>query len=134
MTTVQNDLLRDRIEALKASVPALDRDSRIGTARQELLEAVNDPANPLNKFADAFKEASEEEKKAGKLIGKLLSSLGNKQIDDAFAWYAVEHNGGEELSQFQQNMALTAAIQTAAGASLDGYRQLRRVLVVLNTK
>lgn len=126
--------LKERIEQLKAAVPDLSRDNRIGTARQELLEAVSDPSNPLNRFADAFQEASEEEKKAGKLVGKLLGAKGYKQVDDAFAWWSVEHNGGEELSQFQQNMALTAAIQTAAGASLDGYRALRKILVVLNTK
>lgn len=120
-------------ERLKLLDP-IRSENRIGTGRQALMEAVHDPSFPMPTLREAFDNLSDEERKAGLLIGKLLGAKGNQQVEDAFAWFSVEHNNGEPLTDFSKTLALTSAIQTIVGPSPDGYRVLRQVLVKLNTQ
>jgi len=120
-------------ERLKLLDP-IRSENRIGTGRQALMEAVHNPDFPMPTLREAFDNLSEEERKAGLLIGKLLAAKGNQQVEDAFAWFTLEHNNGEPLTDFSKTLALTSAIQTIVGPNPDGYRVLRQVLVKLNTQ
>lgn len=110
-----------------------DLKDRFGTARQALEEHLNENHKNL---APIFSEMTPEEKKAGKLVGKLLEKgFGNAQIDDAFTWWEQEHNGGEVLPWVRKNIALIEAINFHAQISGEtGYRTLRKVLIAMNQK
>lgn len=114
-------------------------DERIGSHRAELMDAINNHGDPYQ-IADAFKEMSEFEKSLGKLYGKLMLAPGNAQVDSAIAWYEEEYgnliseNGGPDgrFTDLQKNLILVYVIQQIVGASKDGYRTLRQILVKLN--
>jgi len=116
-----------------------DRSERVGTQRAELMDAINNQGDPY-KIADAFKEMSEFEKSLGKLYGKLMASPGFAQVESAFGWYEEEfgalisENGGPDgrFTELQKNLILVYVIQQIVGASQDGYRVLRQILVKLN--
>jgi hypothetical protein len=125
--------IEQEAERLKLLDP-IRKENRIGTGRQALMEAVHDPNFPMPTLREAFDNLSDEERKAGLLIGKLLGAKGNQQVEDAFAWFSLEHNDGVPITDFSKTLALTSAIQTIVGPNPDGYRVLRQVLVKLNTK
>jgi len=115
------------------------RDERIGSQRGELMDAINNQGDPY-KIAEAFKEMTEFEKSLGNLYGKLMLALGNAQTDSAFIWYEEEYgsllseNGGSDgrFTELQKNLILVYVIQQIVGASSEGYRVLRQILVKLN--
>lgn len=115
------------------------RDERIGSQRGELMDAINNQGDPY-KIAEAFKEMTEFEKSLGNLYGKLMLALGNAQTDSAFIWYEEEYgallseNGGSDgrFTELQKNLILVYVIQQIVGASAEGYRVLRQILVKLN--
>ena len=116
-----------------------DKSERIGTQRAELMDAINNQGDPYQ-IADAFKNMSEFEKSLGKLYGKLMIAPGFAQVDSAIAWYEEEYgnliseNGGPDgrFTELQKNLILVYVIQQIVGASKDGYRVLRQILVKLN--
>ena len=118
---------------------AKDRSERLGSQRAEMLDAINNNGDPY-KLADAFKEMSEFEKSLGLLYGKLMQAPGNAQVDRAIAWYEEEYgelisqNGGPDgrFTELQKNLILVYVIQQIVGASSEGYRVLRQILVKLN--
>jgi hypothetical protein len=115
------------------------RDERIGSQRGELMDAINNQGDPY-KIAEAFKEMTEFEKSLGNLYGKLMLARGNAQTDSAFIWYEEEYgsllseNGGSDgrFTELQKNLILVYVIQQIVGASAEGYRVLRQILVKLN--
>ena len=117
----------------------MNRSNRLGTARAELMDSIQNAGDPY-KLAEAFKEATEQEKSIGKLMGKLLQARGYAQIESAMNWYEEEYkdllfkNGAPDgrLSQFAKNMILVTALQTIAGATHEGYTMLVKILVKLN--
>jgi hypothetical protein len=118
---------------------AKDRSERIGTQRAELLDTINNGGDPY-KIGEAFKEMSEFEKSLGLLYGKLMQAPGNAQVDRSIAWYEEEYggliaqNGGADgrFTDLQKNLILVYVIQQIVGASAEGYRVLRQILVKLN--
>jgi len=115
------------------------RDERIGSLRGELMDAINNQGDPY-KIAEAFNEMTEFEKSLGPLYAKLMMARGNAQTDSAFIWYEEEYgallskNGGSDgrFTELQKNMILVYVIQQIVGASAEGYRVLRQILVKLN--
>lgn len=128
------ETLAKRVEDLKKLDPVMSPENRVGSARQAVMEAMADPNSSLHTLQNVWENTSQEEKNAGKLIGKLMQAKGNAQVDAAFNWFELEYNEGVELNPMQKNIALVTTIQHIAGASLDGIRILRKVLVTLNTK
>jgi hypothetical protein len=118
---------------------ARDRNERIGSQRGELMDAINNQGDPY-KIAEAFKEMTKFEKSLGNLYGKLMLARGNAQTDSAFIWYEEEYgslfseNGGSDgrFTELQKNLILVYVIQQIVGASSEGYRVLRQILVKLN--
>lgn len=113
-----------------------DRQERVGTARQEILDTVNNEGDPYG-LADAFREMTPFDKALGHLYGKLMQATGNAQVDNAFIWFEseyAEHLGNKPFDSLQKNMILTNVMQQIIGADESGYRTLRQVLVRLNQK
>ena len=116
-----------------------DRSERLGTQRAEIMDSIHNEGDPY-KLADAFKEMSEFEKSLGLLYGKLMQAPGFAQVDRAIAWYEEEYgelisqNGGPDgrFTDLQKNLILVYVIQQIVGASSEGYRVLRQILVKLN--
>jgi hypothetical protein len=84
------------------------------------------------KLAELFEEQSDEQKAWGKLIGMLLLSKSNDDVENAFDWTATAINNGVELSNTQKAVAFFHAI---ASLGVDGahYRILRRMYIKANT-
>lgn len=113
-----------------------DRNDRVGTNRQELLDTIHQEGDPYG-IAEAFQEMTPFEKALGHLYGKLMQARGNVQVDNAFAWFETEYAGlmdNQPFTDLQKNMILVYVIQQIVGPSFEGYRILRQVLIKLNQK
>ena len=120
---------------MESSFPTIEPALRDGPLSQELRESVNN-GDPY-KLAEAFREMTPFDKALGHLYGKLMQAKGNVQVDNCFAWFETEYSGfldGKPFDSLQKNMILTSVIQQIVGASDDGYRSLRQVLVRMNQK
>jgi hypothetical protein len=110
-----------------------DLKDRYGSAREALKDHLDENHKDL---ATLYGEMTDDEKKVGRLIGRLLQKgIGNGQIDDAFTWWEQEHNDGTALSWERKNVVLLETIGTLIQiAGEPGYRTLRKVLINLNQK
>lgn len=111
-----------------------DRQERVGTVRQEILDSVHNEGDPYA-LAEAFREMTPFDKALGHLFGKLMQARGNQQVDNAFIWFESEYAellGNKPFDNLQKNMLLTNVLQQIIGADESGYRTLRQVLVRLN--
>lgn len=96
-----------------------------GKLRRKLKE--QDP-----EFAKVFEEQTPEQKAWGKLIGKLLLSKSNEDIESAFDWAKTELNDGIDLKYSDKAVALFHAIGSL-GVDATHYRMLRRMFIKANT-
>ena len=83
-------------------------------------------------FAKVFEEQTPEQRAWGKLIGMLILSKSNDDVEKAFDWIRDEINEGVEMTNTQKAVAFFHAI---ASLGVDGahYRILRRMYIKANT-
>jgi hypothetical protein len=83
-------------------------------------------------FAKAFSEQTEAQKAWGKLLGKLILSRSNDDVENAFTWFEVEHLEGKTLPNVDRMVAFFHAIGSL-GCDDSHYRILRRMYIRANT-
>ncbi len=102
-----------------------DRNERTGTARNALMEEGD--------FAEMFKAMTPEEKAHGHLIGKILQSHGNADIEAAFTWFEQEHNKGVQLDYRHKMLTLFQAAETL-GCDQPSYNLIRKMYLTVNNR
>ena len=95
---------------------------------EQRAEAQTDP-----EFKKLFDEQTPEQKAWGRLIGKIILARSNAQVEEAFDWWAVEHNGGMGLKTQDKVVALFHAIGSL-GCDESQYRVLRQMYIKANCK
>lgn len=105
---------------------ALDK---VGSARGKLRKKLVEENPDMEKL---FSEQTDAQKAWGKLIGKVILSRSNDQLEEVFSWWATEYNGGVQLGNVER---ITAFFHALASLGCDDahYRILRRMYVRANT-
>ena len=128
LTTAERDAIKLR-QASEAAALNGRLNERVGTNRAELMEALEERQD--YNLREQFKAMSPEQKAVGRLIGKLLNSTGNDDIEKAFAWAEIEF--GMSFSLRDRCLALFQAAE-----SLDlteaTYRGIRKIFNLMNRK
>lgn len=94
-------------------------------------KALGHPIGEARKEAEAnapemFGQLTEAQRAWGKLIGKIILAESNDDIEDAFTWFAEEHNDKLQLRSQDRMMAFFHAL---GSISLDerSYREIRQM-------
>lgn len=103
----------------------LDRANRTGSIRDTLKEEAG--------LEEVFKTMSPEEKSHGKLIGKILASHGNVDIESAFTWFEQEYNGGNPLDWRHKMLTIFQAAETL-GCDQEHYNLIRKMYLTVNNR
>jgi len=69
---IDQTVLPDQAEAIKRSI--LDRNERMGTAREALLNAIDEHPEEMRTFRSAFEAQTPEQMAIGKLVARLAST------------------------------------------------------------
>ncbi len=102
---------------------------KVGSARGRLRRKL-EGGNP--EFAKAMEEQTPAQKAWGHLLGKLMVSRSNEQVEDSFTWFEVEHLVGKKLPNLDRIVALFHAVGSL-GCDDAHYRILRRMYIRANT-
>jgi hypothetical protein len=115
--------------ALNTLMPT--REEIITNKRAMIREALKEE---IPELTEAFNKMTPEQKAVGRLVG-MIADLGSKKgaagIEDAFDWYAVEHNGGEQLSLLHKCLVMFQVAETACDLNEQTYRGIRKILVTM---
>jgi hypothetical protein len=101
-----------------------DRSTATGTARNHAIEEAG--------LADLFNELTPEQKAHGNLIGKLLDKKTRtfEQIEEAFEWFAHEHNKGIQLDYRHKMLCLFQAAEML-GCDQQHYNLIRKMYLTV---
>lgn len=119
--------LKEEVEAQNRSLQAA-LDDRIGSNRAAMMNELEEQGDALR---DAFAAMTPAQKAYGKLVGKLLASNGNVDIENAFNWFEVEYD--IKLSVMERCLALFQAAESL-DMTEQTYRGIRKIFNLMNKK
>jgi hypothetical protein len=108
-------------------------DNRVTSAKKAVHDALVDANDP--EFAKSFADLNPEQRAFGLLQGKLMSAKGNKDIEEAFGWYAVEYKDKEWYKEFglhEKVLVLQHMTTLVGGVTDETYRAVRKIFVTVN--
>jgi len=85
-------------------------------------------------FAKVFEEQTPEQRAWGKLIGKLILSKSNDDVESAFDWFSEEIKGDGEKIDLTYAQKMVAMFHAIGSLGIDAahYRILRQMYVKAN--
>lgn len=131
---LQADMNPEEAARVKAEVDAANAsmkialDDRIGSNRSAVMNELEERGDALR---DAFAQLTPQQKAYGKLVGKLLASNGNADIESAFSWFEVEFD--MKLSFIERCLALFQAAESL-DMTEQTYRGVRKIFTLMNKK
>ena len=99
-----------------------------------VLEAINkaiEDGESVDDIATEYSKTSENDRRIGKLIGKIVTAKGYDEIEAAFDWYKKEYNNNEEITYFQKMLVIFQCAQTL-GCSQKEYNLIRKMFLTVS--